>query len=180
MRDYKKEIEDILRDEKLSRQEKIDKLEKIKEKRDKAYEIEGLRLKTQNVLGGILIIGSTLIPSTAVLKVLGGISKFVPSVEKLIPIVAKTIVNSIKWSKPLIRQIVSNAIKKAVQQGAIYGGLYGIGKSVQEAKTLGETVDEITEDIVDGIIFTRYSLHKTITDCKHFLRSHRACRLFHG
>lgn len=90
---------------------------------EKEYRIDSIK----NWLGGIIIIGSTLIPGNALLKIFGGLAKVSPAAARLIPLITNIIIKNIKFSKPLFKQIITNAMKKAAFEGGAYGGVYGLG-----------------------------------------------------
>ena len=62
------------------------------DKNEKQYDKEYLIASIKNWLGGIIIIGSTLIPGTALLKIFGVLAKSSPAVARLIPVITKIIV----------------------------------------------------------------------------------------
>ena len=134
----KQNIEDIIKKHKAE-----------KKKYDKDYRIASIK----NWLGGLIIIGSTLIPGTALLKIFGGLAKVSPAASRLIPLITNIIIKNIKFSKPLLRQIIENALKKAVLEGGAYGGIYGFGYSIQQNMNFKETVETITDSVINGIIF---------------------------
>ena len=120
-----------------------------RKKYDKEYKIASIK----NWLGGIIIIGSTLIPGTAILKLFSGLAKISPVFARLIPIITNILIKNIKFSKPLLRQIVANALKKAIFHGGVYGGMYGIGYSIHQDMDFKETVETITDSIISAIVF---------------------------
>ena len=67
---YDEQIEEIKRDNSLSRFEKIEKIRKITQRQIKKYEREYFWLTLKNISGGVIIIGSSLIPVTHLVKVL--------------------------------------------------------------------------------------------------------------
>lgn len=117
---------------------------------EKEYRIDSIK----NWLGGIIIIGSTLIPGNALLKIFGGLAKVSPAAARLIPLITNIIIKNIKFSKPLFKQIITNAMKKAAFEGGAYGGVYGLGYSIQQDKNFKETVDTITDSVISGIILS--------------------------
>ena len=127
----------------------IKKHEAKRKKYDKDYRIGSIK----NWLGGLIIIGSTLIPGTALLKIFGGLAKVSPATARIIPLITNIIIKNIKFSKPLLKQIIENTLKKAVLEGGVYGGIYGFGYSIQQDKNFKETVETITDSVINGIIF---------------------------
>ena len=132
---------------------KIEKILKKHEEEIIEYEKEYRKGNIKNWLGGIIIIASTLIPGTLLLRIFGGLAKISPIFARLIPIITNILIKNIKFTKPLLRQIVAHALRKAVIQGGAYGGFYGIGYSIQQDMNFKETVETITDSIISAIVF---------------------------
>ena len=153
MKDYNKIINEISRDKSLSLEQKRILLAQIKEERDNEAQREFYVKNAKNWIGGAIIILSTLIPATAILKAIGITAKTVPFVARLAPAAVKLLSTQLKLAKPLINQIVINMLKQSFVEGSLQGLLYGIGTSIQFDKNLKESAEEITSSIISGIFF---------------------------
>ena len=71
MKDYNKIINEISRDKSLSLEQKRILLAQIKEERDNEAQREFYVKNAKNWIGGAIIILSTLIPATTILKAIG-------------------------------------------------------------------------------------------------------------
>ena len=148
---YTELINDILQDKTLSHEEKLRRINEISEKRGKEYDREFMWEKIKIIGGGVIIIGSSVIPVTHLLKGAVILSKVSPAAAKLVIPLLKVLVSNLKLSKPLIQQIIVNSVKRSAVEGMVSGFLYGIGDSMSRGLNFKEALEKITETTIYGL-----------------------------
>ena len=146
-RNYFDYLEQILKDESLTKEQKTQLIEQAHIDFDKSIDNEKVKTIAKKWAGAALEIGSTAIP-------IGGLAGI--TARKIVPTVV---------SKTMGRKFMQDVTKSAVGS-AIYGGIYGIGRGLVEDKNPLKTAaeDAAINTIIGGILGT--ATGKIINDAR--------------